>query len=66
MNVFDLVVGNGRLLAWTTTQVTIGITIRIGTYARSLVIVIDLASLLRDNEHISSQTAVARKRTKMP
>ena len=55
LNVFDLTAGNGRLLACTTTKVTVSIiTISIGTYDRSLAIVIDFASLLRDNfnEHL--------------
>jgi len=62
LNVFDLMEGNGRLLAWTTTKVKINITISTDMYASSLVMVIDLASLLRDND-VSSP--IVRQRTKM-
>ena len=66
LNVFDLTAGNGRLLAWTTTKVKMSVTISTDMYAGSLVIVIDLASLVRDNEYVSSSTAIAHQRTKMP
>jgi hypothetical protein len=39
-------VGNGRLLAWTTAKVEISITMIIDMYASSLVIAIDLVFLL--------------------
>jgi hypothetical protein len=53
LNVFDLTAWNGRLLAWTTATVKMNITVSTDIYARSPVIVIDLAFLVRDNECFS-------------
>jgi len=59
--------GNDRLTARTTEKVTVSIMVRVDTYARSLVIVINpVLSLLRENEHGLFTNSFARKRTKTP
>jgi hypothetical protein len=65
----DLKVGNGRLLAWTTANMTISVVIIADAHSRPLVIVIDLVSLFGENEQRlfeASPYSVGGKPTKTP